>query len=155
VQQLWGFCVNGGDSALTPEEITQYLDASHMAVMATINRQGVPQLTPNWYRYDGNVLTFVTRKDRLKYLNLQRDHRMSVCIYDPPSASNYVVIYGPATVEDATTGGEEVWDRIRRVVARYVASDQVGAYIERWKTEPRVLVTVTPEHIATRQPRRG
>jgi PPOX class probable F420-dependent enzyme len=138
---------------LTPEEITQYLEAPHMAVMATINRRGVPQLTPNWYCYDGKVLTFVTRKDRLKYHNLQRDQRMSVCIYNPPSASNYVVIYGTATIDDATTGGQEVWKRIRRVVERYVAPDQVGAYIERWKTEPRVLVTVTPERIATRQPR--
>jgi len=33
---------------------------------------------------------------------------MSVCIYDPPSAANYVVIYGTATVDDATTGDEEV-----------------------------------------------
>jgi PPOX class probable F420-dependent enzyme len=140
---------------LTPEEITQYLEAPHMAVMATINRRGVPQLTPNWYHYDGKVLTFVTRKDRLKYRNLQRDPRLSVCMYNPPSATNYVVIYGTATVDDATTGGQEVWERIRRVVERYVAADQVGAYIERWKTEPRVLVTVTPERIATRQPRSG
>jgi hypothetical protein len=29
----------------------------------------------------------------------------------------------------------------------------VDDYIARWKTEPRVLVTVTPERISTRAPR--
>jgi PPOX class probable F420-dependent enzyme len=118
--------------------------------MATINRHGEPHLTPIWYRYNGSVLTFVTRNDRLKFRNLQRDHRMSVCIYDAPQASNYVVISGTAAIEDATTGGAVVWDEIRQIVARYVAPESVEDYLARWRTEPRVLVTVTPERISTR-----
>jgi nitroimidazol reductase NimA-like FMN-containing flavoprotein (pyridoxamine 5'-phosphate oxidase superfamily) len=82
---------------VNPQEITASLAASHMAVMATINRNGHPHLTPNWYRCDGQVLTSVTRNDRLKYRNLQRDHRISMCIDDPPAASNDVVISGTAT----------------------------------------------------------
>ncbi len=93
------------------QEITAYLTASHIAVVATINRHGHPHLTPNWYRYDGKVLTLITRKDRLKYLN---------------------------------------WDEARRIIERYRAPDEVDDYVARWKTEPRVLITVTPEHIATR-----
>lgn len=135
---------------MTDQEITQYLEASHIAVMATLSRQGTPHLTPNWYRYDGSVLTFVTRSDRLKYINLQRDNRMSVCIYDAPAASNYVAISGTVTIADATNGGTAVWDDIRRVVERYVVAAEVDDYIARWKTEPRVLVTLTPDHIATR-----
>ena len=73
---------------MNQEEITQYLAASHIAVVATMNRHGHPHLTPNWYRYDGKVLTLITRTDRLKYLNLQRDNHISVCIYDPPVASS-------------------------------------------------------------------
>jgi len=53
------------------QEMTTYLAASHIAVVATMNRHGHPHLTPNWYRYDGKVLTLITRKDRLKYRNLQ------------------------------------------------------------------------------------
>ena len=130
------------------QEMTQYLAASHIAVVATMNRHGHPHLTPNWYRYDGKVLTLITRKDRLKYRNLQRDNHISVCIYDPPVASNYVVISGTATCND-----QDIWDEARRIIARYRAADEVDAYVARWKTEPRVLITVTPEHIATRAPR--
>lgn len=136
---------------MTAQEIAQYLDGAHIAVMATINRNGEPHLTPNWYRYNGRVLTFVTRNDRLKFRNLRRDHRMSVCIYDAPAASNYVVITGTATIADATSGGPEVWEEIRHIVARYVASESVEDYMARWRTEPRVLVTVHPERISTRE----
>ncbi len=94
------------------------------------------------------MLTLITRTDRLKYLNLQRDNHISVCIYDPPVASNYVVISGTATCND-----QDIWDEARRIIARYRAVDEVDDYVARWKTEPRVLITVTPEHIATRVPR--
>ena len=133
---------------MNDHEITAYLAASHIAVVATINRNGTPHLTPNGYRYDGKVLTLITRTDRLKYRNLHRDHRISVCIYDPPVASNYIVISGTATCND-----QDIWDEARRIIERYRAPDEVDDYVARWKTEPRVLITVTPEHIATRAPR--
>ena len=133
---------------MNAQEITAYFAASHIAVVATISRNGAPHLTPNWYRYDGQVLTVITRKDRLKYRNLQRDPRISVCIYDPPVASSYVVITGTATCHD-----QDIWDEARRIIARYRAPDEVDGYLARWKTEPRVLITVTPEHIATQASR--
>ena len=133
---------------MNPQEITAYLDAPYIAVVATISRNGAPHLTPNWYRYDGKVLSLITRTDRLKYLNVQRDRRISVCIYDPPVASSYVVISGTATCHD-----QDIWDEARRIIARYRAAGEVDDYVARWQTEPRVLITVTPEHIATRGPR--
>jgi PPOX class probable F420-dependent enzyme len=130
------------------QEITEYLAAPHIAVVATMNRNGQPHLTPNWYRYDGKMLTLITRTDRLKYRHLQRNPRISVCIYDPPVASNYVVIAGTATCND-----QDIWDEARRIIERYRTPGEVDGYLARWKTEPRVLITVTPERISTRMPR--
>jgi len=130
---------------MNAQEITAYLESPYIAVVATVNKNGAPHLTPNWYRYDGKVLTLITCTDRLKYINLQRDRRISVCIYDPPVASNYLVISGTATRHD-----QDIWDEARRIIARYRASNEVDAYLARWKIEPRVLITVTPEWISTR-----
>ena len=130
---------------MNEQEITAYLAAPLIAVVATVNRNGHPHLTPNWYGYDGKVLTLITRTDRLKYLNLQWNNRISVCIYDPPVASNDVVISGTATCND-----QDIWDKARRIIERYRAPGEVDDYVARWKTEPRVLVTVTPERISTR-----
>jgi PPOX class probable F420-dependent enzyme len=116
---------------VNPQDITAYLDAPSIAVVATISRNGAPHLTPNGYRYDGKVLTLITRTDRLKYLNVQRDRRISVCIYDPPVASNDVVISGTATCQD-----QDIWDEARRIIARYRAPDEVDDYQARWHTDP-------------------
>jgi PPOX class probable F420-dependent enzyme len=131
---------------MNQEEVAEFLSESRIAVMATINRDGTPQLTPNWYHYDGSVLTFVTTKERLKYINLSRDNRMSVCIYAAPMASDYVVIKGTATFND-----QDMWDEARRIMARYVPEDEIEEHLEMWKTQPRVLVTVTPTHISSRR----
>jgi PPOX class probable F420-dependent enzyme len=131
---------------MNQEEVAEFLSESHIAVMATINRDGTPQLTPNWYHYDGSVLTFVTTKERLKYINLSRDNRMSVCIYAAPMASDYVVIKGTATFND-----QDMWDEARRIMARYVPEDEIDEHLEMWKTQPRVLVTVTPTRIFSRR----
>ena len=129
---------------MNPQEITAYLAASHIAVVAAIHRNGTSHLTPNWYRYDGQVLTLITRTDRLKYLNIQRGRRVSVCIYDPPVASNYIVISGTATCND-----QDIWDQARRIIERYRAPEEVDDYLSRLNTEPRLLIKFTPEHIAT------
>lgn len=127
------------------QEINQFLAETRVALMATINRDGSPQLTPNWYYYDGTRLTFVTTKERIKFFNLRRDNRISVCIYDSPLASEYVVIRGRASIKD-----EGFWDDARLIISRYVEPGRVDKYIERWKTQPRILVTVTPDKIYTR-----
>ena len=130
---------------MNQDELSAFLAETRIAVMATLNRDGSPQLTPNWYYYDGERLTFITTKERLKFFNLRRDSRMSVCVYDAPLASDYVVIEGRASIDDG-----DIWDDARHIVTRYVEPGQVDEYIERWKTEPRILVTVTPDKIYTR-----
>jgi hypothetical protein len=61
-------------------------------------------------------------------------------------ASNYVVISGTATCDD-----QDIWDEARRIVERYRTPDEVDDYLARWKTEPRVLITVIPGRISTRR----
>ena len=127
------------------QKVDEFLSGIKMAVMATINRDGSPHLSPNWYYYDGERLHFVTTKERLKFFNLKRDDRMSVCVYEPPLASDYVVVQGRAAVDD-----QEIWETVRMVVQRYVAASEVDDYIGRWKQQPRILVSITPDKIYTR-----
>jgi len=72
-----------------------------------------------------------------------------VCVYEPPLASDYVVVQGAATIDDLVPTSE-LWGTARLVIERYVNAAEVDAYVERWKTEPRILVTITPENIYTR-----
>ena len=74
-----------------------------------------------------------------------RNNRISVCIYDPPVASNYVVISGTVACRD-----RDIWDEAHRIIVRYTAPSEVDDYLARWRAEPRVLITVTPERLVTR-----
>jgi PPOX class probable F420-dependent enzyme len=130
-------------------DVNEFLAGIKMAVMATINHDGSPHLSPNWYYYDEERLFFVTTKERKKFFNLKRDQRMSVCVYEPPLASAYVVVQGTATIDDLVPTSD-LWGTARLVIERYVDADDVDAYVERWKTEPRILVAITPEKIYTR-----
>ena len=130
-------------------DVNEFLAGIKMAVMATINYDGSPHLSPNWYYYNGERLFFVTTKERKKFFNLKRDQRMSVCVYEPPLASDYVVVQGAATIDDLVPTSE-LWGTARLVIERYVNAAEVDAYVDRWKTEPRILVTITPENIYTR-----
>jgi hypothetical protein len=49
---------------------------------------------------------------------------------------------------------QDIWDEARRIIERYRAPDEVDTYLARWKMEPRVLITVTPDRLSTRAPRR-
>ena len=131
---------------MNQQEIARFLAESRIAVMGTINKDGSPQLTPNWYYYDGTQLTFVTTKRRVKYFNLQRDNRITLCIYACPLASEYLVVRGTATFRD-----QDMWDDVRRVMERYVEGDSLEEHMNLWKTQPRVLVTVTPQRVFTRK----
>ena len=65
---------------MDPRDVNDFLSGIKMAVMATINNDGSPHLSPNWYYYDGAQLFFVTTKERKKFFNLKRDRRMAVCV---------------------------------------------------------------------------
>ena len=73
-------------------QLEAFLRPSLIAVAATVGNEGMPQLTPVWYDYrDGAMLISVT-KERLKYKNLVRDSRMSVCVYGPPLAKVFCLL---------------------------------------------------------------
>ena len=53
---------------MNQDELSAFLAETRIAVMATLNRDGSPQLTPNWYYYDGERLTFHHHQREIKIL---------------------------------------------------------------------------------------
>ena len=138
-------------SKLTGDELTrleEFLEPSRIVVVATTGGTGQPQLTPNWYKFADGRLTISTTKDRIKYKNLSRDPRMTVCIYSEPRAADYVVLSGRATIMD----GEEIWPYTAAVIERYVPEGTVPERIERMRSEGRVIISLEPERVRFRNP---
>ena len=117
-----------------------------IAVVATVGRTGMPQLTPNWYRFANGRLTMSTTKERVKYGNLSRDPNMAVCIYSGTDAGQYAAITGTAEISD----DESIWPETRAIVERYVRLEGVEDLMQQLRTQNRVIISLAPDRVAFR-----
>jgi PPOX class probable F420-dependent enzyme len=132
-----------------PEErsrLGEFLAPPRIAVVATIGRGGMPQLTPNWYVYSDGRLLVSTTKQRVKHRNLVRDGRVAVCVCSEPMAEEYVTVRGRADIRD----DDSIWEDTRAIVERYVEPDGVEARMNMLRGEDRVIVSVEPDGVVFR-----
>jgi PPOX class probable F420-dependent enzyme len=73
-----------------------FLEEKRFAVLATINRDGTPQLTTMWYELQGDEIMMNTADGRVKANNLRRDPRIAICLEDGYS---YLTISGRVRLE--------------------------------------------------------
>jgi PPOX class probable F420-dependent enzyme len=134
---------------VTPEDVRRleaFLKPSHIVVVATIGRNGMPHLTPNWYAYVNETLMISTTKERVKYRNLRRDNRLSVCIYSEPRAQDYVTLWGRVSIRDDAS----IWPDTRAIVERYVPAQDVETRLQQLRTQNRVILDFKSERMLFR-----
>ena len=84
------------DRELTPAEIEELLAGNCLANLATVNRDGSPQVTPVWYGYRDGKFMIITHDDVLKTRNIRRDPRVSLSIATAEVPYAYVLAKGKA-----------------------------------------------------------
>jgi PPOX class probable F420-dependent enzyme len=97
-------------TAALPELARRLADANTFAVLTTINPDGAPQSSVIWIKRVGDDLVFSTIRGRRKTLNLERDPRVSICMFDPEDGYLYVEIRGTVALTEA--GGRELIDEL-------------------------------------------
>lgn len=122
----------------TPEQ-EQILREERLAILATLRRDGSPQLTPINYVYQDGRLLISTTRDRAKYHNIRRHPQVSLCILRPQGRP-YVTVFGRAQIEEAdiVEGTAEIF---RGISDRPLPEN----FEELLRQQRRVLIIVTPE----------
>jgi len=128
--------------AMVPEAYRDLLNKKSFAHVATIGRDGAPQVTPVWVDYDGTYVRFNTARGRVKDRNLQRNPRIAMSIQDPDDPYRYLQIRG--RVVDVTEKGAD--EHIDALAKKYTGQDRYG---HRRPGEVRITVKVLPEKIQT------
>ena len=123
--------------------VESFLAESRNATLATIRANGTPQLTPVWFVWDGEQFIITMTTERAKYKNLVRDARMSLCI-DDVTGFGYVTAEGEAEIRE-----QDIWADTRKILVKYRGEEGGAEYLERLKTEPRVLVVMKPTRMET------
>lgn len=130
---------------MSDTEITEFLERSRIATLATIGPTGTPHLTAMWYALIDGEIWFETKAKSQKAVNLRRDPRVSCLVEagDTYDQLRGVSIEGRAEiVEDAEklfAVGVSVWERY---TGPY--SEDVRPMVESMLNK-RVAVRVVPE----------
>ena len=114
-------------SGVISDSVRAFLEEPRFAVMGTINRSGMPQLTVMWYALaaDDDVVIMNTVRGLLKERNLRRDPRMSLCIED---GLRYVTLEGRAELIDDRAQQER---EVNELIAPRYIGQRLGTH--RWE----------------------
>ncbi|MFK4065770.1 PPOX class F420-dependent oxidoreductase [Streptomyces sp. NPDC029674] len=132
-------------SAALSDELKARLDEPSFIVVATIQPDGSPQLSPVWVKRDGDDVLFSTTIGRRKEKNLRRDPRVTVLLQPFDAPYTYAEIRG--TAEMTTEGGQELIDELSR---KYTGKDYVDFNPDSVNDSPRVVVRVTARKVVGR-----
>jgi PPOX class probable F420-dependent enzyme len=80
------------------QAVRNLLDASNLAVLATLNSDGSPQTSVVWVGRDGDDVLMSTVEGRVKHRNMTADPRVSVTLLDAADPENYVELRGSVTM---------------------------------------------------------
>jgi PPOX class probable F420-dependent enzyme len=123
-------------------KIEAFLAERRNIVVAGIRRDGRPQLSPNWFYWDGERFYVSTTRSRAKYAIFRRDKRAELLV-DDSTGFRYVAV--SATVEIREDIAAEL-PRFRAIREKYgwtVPDDD--EHLRALTDEGRVLLAITPD----------
>jgi PPOX class probable F420-dependent enzyme len=126
--------------AAIPERYRDLFTKKAFAHVATVGRDGAPQVTPVWVDYDGSHVLINTARGRVKDKNLQRNPTVALSVQDPDNPYRYLQVRG--RVVEVTEKGADA--HIDALAKRYMGHDRYG---NRRPGEVRVIFRILPEKV--------
>ena len=126
---------------LSRDQIEAFLAEPRNAMVGAIRRDGRPQMTPNWFHWDGSRFYVSTTKTRRKYENFRRDPRVQLAI-DDATGFRTVLVDGTVELRD---DHEAVFEQFKALRAKYGREQDDEAFLAELKRDQRVLLVITPD----------
>jgi PPOX class probable F420-dependent enzyme len=111
------------------------------ASVATVMKDGSPQVTPVWFDMAGPRVRINTATGRVKSKTLTEGAKVALSIMDPANPYRYMQIRG--TVTKVTKDGADA--HIDKLAHKYMGTD----YPFRQASEERILIEIEPESVQT------
>jgi PPOX class probable F420-dependent enzyme len=126
------------------DRIVELAQGQNLAAVTTLLPDGRPMTQPMWVDTDGEHVLLNTEVHRRKFLNIQRDPRVTVLIIDPERPYLYVEVRGKVA---ETVTGPEARAHIDHLAQKYTG----GSYGNPVQSE-RVILKVAPDREYVRTP---
>jgi len=122
-------------------EQRELFEAPNIGHLATINRDGTPQVTPVWVDVQDDEILINSAEGRTKVRNVRRDPHVSVEVVDRDNPYHTVTVQG-RVVEITSQGADEHIDSLAK---KYLGKDK---YPFRQPGEQRVILRIATEKVA-------
>ena len=128
--------------SLSPK-VQAFLNEKVYAHLATLMKDGSPQVTPVWVDTDGTYIRVNTAEGRVKTGNMRRDSRVALSVMGMEDA--YRCVYVRGRVEEITTEGAN--EHIDALSLAYTGNP---VYAGHARGEKRLKVLIEPIHVTER-----
>jgi PPOX class probable F420-dependent enzyme len=130
----------------------QLLDEPVTATVAVVGRDGLPNLTPVWFDYEGETVLLNLAHHRKKVGWLRANPHATFLLMNPQNTYHWVSI--KCTVrreiaEDDPTDGRWVTDQLNRIWRKYTGQDGEYGLRDESVGESRILFEMDVDKIAT------
>ena len=123
------------------EKAKRLLKGKNFAFVATLNKDGSTQLTPTWVDTDGENVLVNTALGRMKAINVTRDPRVTVGVFDQANPYEYISIRGKV---ERQVMGKEADDHIDKLALKYTGATK---YRRSSPDEKRVILVIRPSKV--------
>ena len=120
------------------ENDVKMLTDTNIAFIATVNKDGSPQVTPVWIHMEGDLIIVNTEVGRVKQLNVERDPRVSISLVDRNDPYKFLGLDG-TVIEQTTVDADSGIDALSK---KYLNKDK---YPFRKPDEKRITLKIRPE----------
>ena len=127
-------------SGISDSAVRKLFEGKNFVYIASLMKDGSPQVTPMWVDIDNGTLLVNTAVGRLKQKNISRDGRVALAIADHDNPYNMVTIRGK--VVDQVIG-QEAEEHIDKLAKKYIGKE----YPARAPGERRVILKIKPEKV--------
>lgn len=125
-----------------PDNFRDLFQKKAFCQLATVMKDGTPQVTPVWCDFDGTYVRVNSAKGRIKDKNMRRNPKVAISVQDPENPYRYLGIRGE--VVEVTEKGAD--DHINALAKKYLDKD---VYPYRQPGEVRVIYKIRPERVST------
>lgn len=135
--------------SVTVGEVRAFIQAHHRGVLATVRKDGEPQLSPVTVGLDDDgSLIISTRETAIKTLNVRRNGRVSLCVFQDSFFGAWVQADGQASIESLPEAMEGLVRYYRLVAGEHPDWEDYRSAMVRDK---RVLLRIHIERVGPQQ----
>lgn len=115
-------------------------EQKNIVFIATIMKDGSPQLSPVWANYDSGYILVNTAEGRIKHKNVLRDPRVAVSVISHDNPLDMTTIRG--RVEEIISDYD--YSHADKLTLQYMGKEH---YPFKRENEKRIILKIKPEHV--------